>query len=106
MNWETVMNRSVFEQPVWVFAGLNFPLPLESASQAHSFLLNAPGHLRGPGYSGAANACLAAIRDEVDAETARAAFVAYADRNGILIPEADDLIAASAIGARSSGASA
>jgi hypothetical protein len=93
------MEHNVFNQPVWVFAGLNFPLVLKSVSQAHSFLLDTPRHLRGAGYSGAVNACLAALRKEVDAETARWALTAYADRSGILMPEADDLSAISVMSA-------
>lgn len=99
------MEHNVFDQPVWVFAGLNFPLAIKSVSQAHSFLLDTPRHLRGTGYSGAVNACLAALRKEVDAETARWALIAYADRNGILMPEADDLVASGAMSARSSSTS-
>jgi hypothetical protein len=104
--WEKGMEHNVFDQPVWVFAGLNFPIALKSVSQAHSFLLDTPRHLRGTGYSGAVNACVAALRREVDAETARWALTAYADRNGILMPEADDLVASSAMSTRSSGAAA
>ena len=89
-----------------MFAGLNFPLALKSVSQTHSFLLEAPGYLRGTGYSGSVNACTAALRKEVDAETARGAFVAYADRNGILLAETRDLVAANAAAVPSHGASA
>ena len=100
------MEHNVFDQPIWVFAGLNFPLALKSVSQAHSFLLDTPRHLRGTGYSGAVNACVAAFRKEVDAETVRWALTAYANRIGILMPEADDLVAGGAMSARSNGASA
>jgi hypothetical protein len=100
------MEHNVFEKPVWVFTGLNFPLAIKTASQAHSFLLDTPGHLRGTGYSGAVNACLAALRKKVDAETARAAFMAYADRNGVLMIEAEGLVAAGAVPASSRGAPA
>lgn len=83
------MEHNVFEQPVWVYSGLNIPVALQNVAQAHSFLLDRPGHLRGIGYSGAVNACLAALQSEVDAETARAAFAGYAKRSGILMPDAD-----------------
>jgi hypothetical protein len=99
------MENNVFEQPVWVYSGLNIPVALQSVARAHSFLLDTPGYLRSTGYSGAVNACIAALRGEVDAETARAAFVGYARRNGILMPEADDLVAAFMTG-RTTGASA
>lgn len=98
------MEHNVFDQPVWVFAGLNFPLALKRVSQAHSFLLDTPQHLRGACYSSAVNACLAALRKDVDAATARWALTAYADRNGILIPEADDLVAISVMSAKSNAA--
>lgn len=100
------MEHNVFDKPVWVFAGVNLPLALENVSQAHSFLLDTPRHLRSTGYSGAVNACIAALRKEIDAETARWALTAYAERNGILMPEADDLVAAAAMSARASGAPA
>jgi hypothetical protein len=100
------MKHDVFDKPVWVYAGINLPLALQGVSQTHAFLLDAPGRLRGIGYSGAVNACLAAMRRDVDVETARAAFAAYADRNGILMPDADDLIAAGISATRSSGAAA
>ncbi|GGD22402.1 DUF982 domain-containing protein [Aureimonas glaciei] len=100
------MENNVFDQPVWVYSGLNIPFALQNAAQAHSFLLDSPGQLRGIGYSGAVNACLAALRGEVDAQTARAALVAYARRNGILMPDADDLVAAAAMARRTTGASA
>jgi hypothetical protein len=83
------MNCTRFEEPVKVLVGLGFPARIESAMEAYALLADWPPASRNGAYTVALSACKAAINGEIDAETARATFVAFARRNDIL---ASDLI--------------
>lgn len=88
------MNRSRFQVPVTIFTGLGFPTPIESAGEAYALLLDWPKSERDPAHTVALRACRAALAGEIEAETARGAFLAFARRTNLLAPEADDLVAA------------
>lgn len=84
---ERSMNCTRFEEPVTVLVGLGFPARIESAMEAYALLADWPPASRSGAHTVALNACRAAINGEIDAETARATFVAFARRNDILASE-------------------
>ncbi len=83
------MKTDCFEKPVRIFVGLGYPTEIGSVIDAYRYLLEWPAQSRDKGHSVALNACRAALRGEVDAETARGLFVAFARRNDLLAPDAD-----------------
>ncbi|MBB4440125.1 MULTISPECIES: DUF982 domain-containing protein [Rhizobium] len=88
------MKPDMFEQPVCIFVGLGFPTEVPSVMDAYRHLLEWPASLRDAAHSVAVKACSAALRGEIEAETARGMFVAFAEKHDLLAPE-NNLIAAS-----------
>ncbi|WP_274426832.1 DUF982 domain-containing protein [Chelativorans sp. YIM 93263] len=88
------MNNLVFSEPVSVVVGLSFPARIDSVAAAYGLLCEWPQHKRDAAYTIAANACRAAFRGEIEADTARKPFLAFARKHGILMPESDPVIAA------------
>ncbi|WAJ26879.1 DUF982 domain-containing protein [Antarcticirhabdus aurantiaca] len=91
------MGHSRFKKPVRVAVGLQAPRNIETPLQAYSFLTEHAGDYQTLPHRLARQACLGAIEGGFDAETARAAFVGFARRAGILAPEVDDVVAARAM---------
>ena len=71
-----------FERPVRVWVGLGFPRQLNSVVDASQFALEYCGN--GPEQRAAIRACKAALAGDVDAETARSVFVAFAKKKGLI----------------------
>jgi hypothetical protein len=88
------MEYDRFDEPVGVFVGMGYLAQIETVGRAYELLADMPDYQRGPGHTMAMNVCKAALAKEVDAETARAAFVRYAQSKGILAPEIKPVIAA------------
>jgi hypothetical protein len=89
------VDRARFEKPVTVLVGMGFPASIESAMEAYALLQDWPAANRNHPHAVALNASKAGIAGEVDPETVRAAFIAFARRNDILmqdigIPAASD----------------
>ena len=59
-----------------------------------------PPSKRNAKHAVALNACKAALAGEIDVETARATFVAFAQRANLLAPDAEAIVAGSEVGAR------
>lgn len=97
------MDRNRFQAPVTIFTGLGFPTPIESAGEAYALLLDWPKSERGPAHAVALRACRAALAGEIEAETARGAFLAFARRTNLLAPDVDDLVAAHEMNAMEGG---
>jgi hypothetical protein len=77
------MDCTRFAEPTTVLVGLGF----RPGSKARWKLMRCSPTCRrqaGTGHIRSLNACGAAIKGEIDAETARATFVAFARRNDIL----------------------
>ncbi|UUP16623.1 DUF982 domain-containing protein [Nitratireductor thuwali] len=91
------MNRIPFENPVLLFVGLNRPSKIENVEEAYVFLSDWPVHGRDAAHAVALKACRAALLNEVEPETARAAFLEFAKRHSILAPETEGVIAARAL---------
>ena len=92
------MNFDSFEKPVRILVGLGFPREIGSVWEAHELLSDWPVFTRNKSHDVALRACEAALRGDIEAETARGAFVAFARRNNLLIADADEAIAAKSTG--------
>ncbi|WP_352937591.1 DUF982 domain-containing protein [Mesorhizobium sp. M0938] len=90
---ESVMDRSSFEKPVTILTGLGTPTKIESAAEAYALLADWPSASRTAAHDIAAKACRAAMNGQIDAETARATFVAFARRNDLLAPQTSSTVA-------------
>jgi hypothetical protein len=74
-----------FEKPIRVWVGLGFPRQLNTVVDAYQFAIDWCGN--SPEQKAAIRACKAALVGEIDAETARGVFVAFARRKDILIED-------------------
>ena len=81
------MERTRFNKPVSILVGLGYPAKIYSAREAYEYLLDRPTIAASKAQSVALKVCKAALKGEVDPETARSAFVAFAERNAILALE-------------------
>lgn len=87
------MKPDMFEKPVTILTGLGFPTQVRSALQAYRLLCDWPAASRDRAHTVALNACHAALNGFVEAETARSLFVAFAERQDVLAPDLDALVA-------------
>jgi len=86
------MGPDTFEEKVTILLGLGVPAEVKSVMQAYQILVDwrsRDDHARNL----ALKACRAALNGEVDAQTARAVFVAFAEKHDLVAPEIDGLIA-------------
>jgi hypothetical protein len=88
------MKHDLFRRPVKVLVGLGFPAEIGSVRQALALLDDCAASKRNGAHAIALKACRAAMAGEVDAETARSMFVAFAQRNDLLMPESGTASAA------------
>lgn len=88
------MKPDMFRQPVSIFIGLGFPAEVRSVIDAYRHLVEWPASQRDGAHSVALKACSAALRGEIEAETASGLFAAFADKHDLLAPETN-VIAAS-----------
>lgn len=75
-----------FERPVVVYTAFGVPAAVSSAMEAYMFLTDWPASNRDASHPFALKGCLAAVRGEIEAETARGLFAAWAERQEILAP--------------------
>ena len=87
------MQHIRFEEPVTVLVGMGLPARIETGLEAYALLQDWPGASRNSSHAVALNACKAGIA-EIDAETVRSTFLAFARRNDILVPDMDALMSA------------
>lgn len=62
---------------------------------AYRHLVEWPASMRDTAYSVALKACGAALRGEIEAETARGLFAAFAEKHDLLAPDTDVIAASS-----------
>lgn len=74
-----------FEKPVRVWVGLGFPRNLNTVVDAYQLLMD--WHGNSPEQKAAIRACRAALSGDIDAETARGVFLAFARKKDILIED-------------------
>lgn len=81
------MKTDDFERPIIVLTAFGFLTAISSAMEAYVFLADWPMRRRDPAHNFAMKACLAAVRGEIEAETARGVFAAFAEKHDILAPD-------------------
>ncbi|RRH96000.1 DUF982 domain-containing protein [Mesorhizobium tamadayense] len=74
-----------FERPIRVWIGLEFPRQLNTVADAYQFVVDWCGN--SPEQKAAIRACKAALAGDIDAETARGVFVAFARSKDLLIED-------------------
>lgn len=89
------MKPDMFREPVIILVGLGFPAKVRTVMDAYRHLVEWPASMRDTAYSVALKACGAALRGEIEAETARGLFAAFAEKHDLLAPEADVIVASS-----------
>lgn len=72
-----------FEKPIHVLVGLGFPRRLNTVVDAYQFAMEWAGN--SPEQRAVVRACKAALAGDVDAETVRGVFVAFARKKDILL---------------------
>jgi hypothetical protein len=90
------MKPNMFRQPVSILVGLGLPAEIRGVMDAYRHLAEWPAARRDTTHSVALKACGAALRGEIEPETARGLFAAFAEKHDLLAPE-NDVIAASRI---------
>ncbi len=81
------MKLDEFMRPIIVLTAFGRPTVISSAMEACVFLADWPAGRRDPAHSFAMKACQAALRGDIDAETARGVFAAFAEKQDILAPD-------------------
>ncbi len=74
-----------FLKPVLVWVGLGFPRQLNTVADAYQFASEWGGN--SPEQRSAIRACRAALAGEIDTETARGVFAAFARKKDILVED-------------------
>lgn len=86
------MKSDMFREPVTILVGLGFPAEVHTVMDAYRHLAEWPASMRDTAYSVALKACQAALRGEIEAETARGLFAAFAEKHDLLAPETDVIV--------------
>ncbi|MBW9081111.1 DUF982 domain-containing protein [Rhizobium pusense] len=87
------MKPDMFRQPVTILVGLGFPAEVRTVMDAYRHLAEWPASNRDTAHSIALKACSAALRGDIEAETARGLFAAFAEKHDLLAPETDVIVA-------------
>ncbi|KSV83789.1 DUF982 domain-containing protein [Sinorhizobium sp. GL28] len=87
------MKPDMFKKSVRILVGIGFPTEVRSVMDAYRHLVEWPISLRDGPHSVALKACRAALRGEIEAETARGLFAAFAEKHDLLAPETDPVTA-------------
>lgn len=74
-----------FENPIRVWVGMGFPRQLNTVVDAYQFATDWCGN--SPEQKAAIRACRAALVGDIDAETARGIFAAFARKKDILVED-------------------
>lgn len=77
-----------FERPVIIWTAFGVPAAVSSAMEAYMFLTDCPPSDRDSAHALALKGCLAAVRGEIEPETARGIFASWAERQDILAMDA------------------
>ncbi|MGR9079689.1 DUF982 domain-containing protein (plasmid) [Rhizobium leguminosarum] len=85
------MKPDMFKQPVSILVGLGFPAEIRSVMDAYRHLVEWPASLRDAAHSVALKACSAALRGEIEAETARGLFKTFAEKHDLLATETNTI---------------
>src|ERR1700712_3356692 len=80
------MKTGMFRTPVRVLVGLGYPSDVKSVIEAYRLLDNWPALGRDAAHSVAIKACGAALNGEIEPDTVRGLFAAFAERHNMLFP--------------------
>lgn len=83
------MKPDLFHKLVSILVGLGFPTEIRSVMEAYRHVIEWPAFSRDAAHSVALKACRAALRGEIEAETVRGLFVAFAETHQLLAPGTD-----------------
>ncbi len=97
---DCMMTSDDFERPVVILTGLGHPAAIASAMEAYMFLADWPASRRDPVHGFALKACLAAIRGEIEPNTARGLFASWAEKHDLLAPDVAALMGSRREGSR------
>lgn len=87
------MKPDMFRQPVFILVGLGFPAKVRGMMDAYRHLVEWPASQRDCAHSVALKACSAPLRGEIEAETARGLFAAFAEKHDLLAPDTNVIAA-------------
>lgn len=87
------MKPDMFRKPICILVGLGFPTEVHSVMDAYRHLAEWPESRRDTAHSVAFKACGAALRGEIEPDTARGLFVAFAEKHDLLAPENNFIVA-------------
>jgi hypothetical protein len=90
------MKPDMFRKPVTILVGLGFPAEVRTVMDAYRHLVEWPTSFRDTAHSVALKACQAALCGEIEAETARGLFVAFAQKHELLAPQTAAVVASRA----------
>ncbi|MBA3039044.1 MAG: DUF982 domain-containing protein [Alphaproteobacteria bacterium] len=93
------MKPDIFKEPVRILVGLGFPAEVRGVLDAYRHLCEWPVSLRDAAHAVALKACGAALRGEIEAETARGLFAAFAEKHDLIAPEGAAAVASRGLGA-------
>ena len=79
------MQSAVFKHPVTILVGMGYPREIRSVFEAYQFLTDWASN--SPEQRAALRACKATLVGDIDPETARGIFVAFAEKKDLLLPE-------------------
>jgi len=88
------MKPDMFREPVTILVGLGFPAQVRGVMDAYQHLVEWPNSFRDRAHAVALKACQAALRGEIEAETARGLFVAFAQKHDLVTVGAPAVVAA------------
>jgi hypothetical protein len=91
---EELMQHNRFETAVTILVGMGYPATIETVQEAYALLEDWPHSRRGTAHAVALRACRAALLGEIEAETARGLFVAFARKHDLLAPDPQGVVAA------------
>ncbi|BCH21544.1 DUF982 domain-containing protein [Mesorhizobium sp. L-8-3] len=88
------MQHARFETAVTILVGMGYPAKIGTVQEAYALLEDWPQSRRDAAHAFALKACRAALSGEIEAETARGLFVAFARKHDLLAPDPQGVVAA------------
>ncbi|KHJ54517.1 hypothetical protein LA66_13860 [Aureimonas altamirensis] len=83
-----------FREPVTVLVGIGVPVAVSDVRHALELMIDWPHRSRRTGHFACIDTCRQALNGRCDTETAREAFMSFAESAGILMPPLNDAILA------------
>ena len=88
------MKIGEFREPVTVLVGIGVPVEVSDVRHALELMIDWPHRTRRTGHFACIDTCRQALNGRCDTETAREAFISFAEGAGILMPTLNDTILA------------